>query len=80
MLLQGSRGWRARCGTPPCACRAFVPPRVTGPYDIVAVTEWHDLEELYNEVIGRMQAIEGILRALPCVVRARSRKSDEGGG
>jgi nitrate reductase NapAB chaperone NapD len=51
--------------------------KVTGPYDIVVVAEGRDLQELHDVVIGSMQAIEGILRALPCV--ARSWTLDEGG-
>lgn len=52
---------------------------VTGPYDIVVVAEGRDLQELHDVVIGSMQAIEGLLHALPCVVRARSWTFDEGG-
>jgi DNA-binding Lrp family transcriptional regulator len=41
---------------------------VTGPYDIVAVAEARNLEELSRRVIGSIQSIEGVLRTLPCTV------------
>jgi DNA-binding Lrp family transcriptional regulator len=41
---------------------------VTGPYDVVAVAEARNLEELSRRVIGSIQSIEGILRTLPCTV------------
>lgn len=52
---------------------------VTGPYDVVAVTEARDWEELHEGVIGSIRAIEGILRALPCVVNTQRWTIDEGG-
>lgn len=53
---------------------------VTGPYDVVAVTEARDLKELHDDVIGSIHAIEGILRALPCLAKTHRRTIDEGGG
>lgn len=41
---------------------------VTGPYDIVALAEARNLEELSRRVIGSIQSIEGVLRTLPCTV------------
>jgi DNA-binding Lrp family transcriptional regulator len=41
---------------------------VTGPYDVVALAETANLEELSRGVIGRIQAIEGVIRTLPCAV------------
>jgi DNA-binding Lrp family transcriptional regulator len=41
---------------------------VTGLYDVVALAETANLEELSRGVIGRIQAIEGVIRTLPCAV------------
>jgi DNA-binding Lrp family transcriptional regulator len=41
---------------------------VTGPYDVVALAEAATLEELSRRVIGRIQAVEGVIRTLPCTV------------
>ena len=41
---------------------------VTGPYDVVALAEASTLDELSRGVIGRIQAIEGVIRTLPCTV------------
>jgi DNA-binding Lrp family transcriptional regulator len=41
---------------------------VTGPYDVVALAEARSLDELSRRVIGSIQAIEGVIRTLPCTV------------
>jgi DNA-binding Lrp family transcriptional regulator len=41
---------------------------VTGPYDVVALAEARNLDELNRRVIGSIQTIEGVLRTLPCTV------------
>jgi DNA-binding Lrp family transcriptional regulator len=41
---------------------------VTGPYDVVALAEARSLDELSRRVIGTAQAIEGVIRTLPCTV------------
>jgi DNA-binding Lrp family transcriptional regulator len=41
---------------------------VTGPYDIVAVAEAANLDEFSRRVIRSVQAIEGVIRTLPCTV------------
>jgi DNA-binding Lrp family transcriptional regulator len=41
---------------------------VTGPYDVVALAEARSLDELSRRVIGNIQAIEGVIRTLPCTV------------
>jgi DNA-binding Lrp family transcriptional regulator len=41
---------------------------VTGPYDVIAVVEARNLDDLGRGVIGSIQALEGILRTLPCTV------------
>lgn len=41
---------------------------VTGPYDVVALAESRNLDELNRRVIGSIQSIEGVLRTLPCTV------------
>jgi hypothetical protein len=37
-------------------------------YDAVAVTEARNLDELSRRVISDLQAIEGVIRTLPCTV------------
>lgn len=39
---------------------------VTGPYDVIAVAEAGDLEELGRLVVGKVQTIEGVTRTLTC--------------
>jgi DNA-binding Lrp family transcriptional regulator len=41
---------------------------VTGPYDVVALAEARNFDELSRRVIGSIQEIEGVLRTLPCTV------------
>lgn len=41
---------------------------VTGPYDVVALAEARSLDELSRRVISSVQAIEGVIRTLPCTV------------
>lgn len=41
---------------------------VTGPYDVVALSEARSLDELSRRVIGNIQAIEGVTRTLPCTL------------
>jgi DNA-binding Lrp family transcriptional regulator len=41
---------------------------VTGPYDVIAVVEARNLDDLGRRVIGSIQALEGILRTLPCTI------------
>lgn len=41
---------------------------VTGPYDVVALAEARSIDELSRRVIGSVQAIEGVIRTLPCTV------------
>lgn len=41
---------------------------VTGPYDVVALAEARNLDEFSWRVIGSIEAIEGIIRTLPCTV------------
>ena len=41
---------------------------VTGPYDIIALAEGQNLDELGKLVVGRIQAIEGVTRTLTCPV------------
>jgi DNA-binding Lrp family transcriptional regulator len=52
---------------------------VTGPYDIVALAEARSLDDLNRRVIGNVQAIEDVIRTLPCtVVRLYEFLSKEG--
>jgi DNA-binding Lrp family transcriptional regulator len=41
---------------------------VTGPYDVVALAEARNLDDLSRRVIGGVQAIEGVIRTLPCTI------------
>ena len=41
---------------------------VTGPYDVIARTEAHNLDELGKLVLTRIQAVHGITRTLTCPV------------
>jgi DNA-binding Lrp family transcriptional regulator len=41
---------------------------VTGPYDVIALSEADTLDELAKMVVSRFQMIEGITRTLTCEV------------
>jgi DNA-binding Lrp family transcriptional regulator len=41
---------------------------VTGPYDVIAVAEADNMDELGRMVVSRVQMIEGITRTLTCPV------------
>jgi len=41
---------------------------VTGPYDVIAVAEARNLDELGRLVVGKVQGIEGATRTLTCPV------------
>ncbi len=41
---------------------------VTGPYDIIAVVEGQDLNEIGRIVLDRVHAVEGITRTTTCPV------------
>ena len=41
---------------------------VTGPYDVIALTEAHNLDELGKLILTRIQAVHGITRTLTCPV------------
>jgi DNA-binding Lrp family transcriptional regulator len=41
---------------------------VTGPYDVIALAEAGNIDELGRLVVGRVQAIEGVTRTLTCPV------------
>ncbi len=41
---------------------------VTGPYDLIARVEAGDLDELGRLVVGRVQAVSGVIRTLTCPV------------
>ncbi len=41
---------------------------VSGPYDVIARAEARTLDELAKMVVGRIQAIDGVLRTLTCPV------------
>jgi DNA-binding Lrp family transcriptional regulator len=43
---------------------------VTGPYDVVALAEARNLDEFGRRVMSRIQALEGVIRTLPCAVVA----------
>jgi DNA-binding Lrp family transcriptional regulator len=40
---------------------------VTGPYDIIAVIEAEDLNEIGDLITGKIHAIEGISRTVTCL-------------
>lgn len=44
---------------------------VTGPYDVVALAEARNLNELGRRVMSSIQALEGAIRTLPCAVVRR---------
>ncbi|HEV8571550.1 MAG TPA: Lrp/AsnC ligand binding domain-containing protein [Actinomycetota bacterium] len=41
---------------------------VTGPYDVIALVEARNLDELGRLVVGKVQAIQGVTRTLTCPV------------
>ena len=41
---------------------------VTGPYDVTVRAEAHNLDELGQLVVARVQAVDGITRTLTCPV------------
>jgi DNA-binding Lrp family transcriptional regulator len=41
---------------------------VTGPYDVIAVAEASDLDDLGRLVVGKVQATGGVTRTLTCPV------------
>jgi DNA-binding Lrp family transcriptional regulator len=41
---------------------------VTGPYDVIVRAEAHNLDELGQLVVARVQAVDGITRTLTCPV------------
>ena len=41
---------------------------VTGPYDVVTLTEAHTVDELGRLVVSRVQMVSGITRTLTCSV------------
>ncbi|MGC8480327.1 MAG: Lrp/AsnC ligand binding domain-containing protein [Acidimicrobiales bacterium] len=43
---------------------------VTGPYDIIALLEQDNLEDLGREVVDGVQIIEGVTRTLTCPIGA----------
>ena len=41
---------------------------VTGPYDVIVVTEARSLDDLGKMVVSKVQAVEGITRTVTCPV------------
>jgi DNA-binding Lrp family transcriptional regulator len=41
---------------------------VTGPYDVIVRAEAHNIDELGQLVVARVQAVDGITRTLTCPV------------
>jgi DNA-binding Lrp family transcriptional regulator len=41
---------------------------VTGPYDVIVRVEAHNIDELGQLVVARVQAVDGITRTLTCPV------------
>jgi DNA-binding Lrp family transcriptional regulator len=41
---------------------------VTGPYDVIARVEAENIDDLGRLVVARMQAVDGVTRALTCPV------------
>ena len=41
---------------------------VTGPYDVVVLTEAHNVDELGKMIVSRVQLVPGITRTLTCSV------------
>jgi hypothetical protein len=41
---------------------------VSGPFDVIAHVEATELDELLRGVVARIQALEGVIRTLPCTV------------
>ena len=41
---------------------------VTGPYDVVVLTEAHNVDELGKMVVSKVQSVSGITRTVTCSV------------
>ena len=41
---------------------------VTGPYDVIAVVEAENIDELGRLVVAKIQAVDGVTRTLTCPV------------
>lgn len=41
---------------------------VTGPYDVVVLTEAHSVDELGGLIVSKVQLVQGITRTLTCSV------------
>lgn len=41
---------------------------VTGPYDVVVLTEAHNVDELGKMVVSKVQSVQGITRTVTCSV------------
>lgn len=41
---------------------------VTGPYDVVVLTEAHNVDELGKMIVSKVQLVSGITRTLTCSV------------
>ena len=41
---------------------------VTGPYEVIALTEAHTLDELGKMIVSRVQLVPGITRTITCSV------------
>jgi DNA-binding Lrp family transcriptional regulator len=41
---------------------------VTGPYDVIVVTEADSIDDLGKQVVSKIQAVDGITRTLTCPV------------
>jgi DNA-binding Lrp family transcriptional regulator len=41
---------------------------VTGPYEVIALTEAHNLDELGKMIVSRVQLVPGITRTITCSV------------
>ena len=41
---------------------------VSGPYDVIAVAEAADIDDLAKLVVARIQAVDGVTRTLTCPV------------
>jgi len=43
--------------------------KVTGPYDVICVMEGERLDEIFNIVTGKIQAVPGVSRVVSCLAR-----------
>ena len=41
---------------------------VTGPYEVIALTEAHNLDEMAKMIVSRVQMVPGITRTITCSV------------